>query len=219
MNALSAPDGYRLWAPTYEAETAITFIEDGLVAYLTPPLSGRRLLDAGCGTGRRLKDSGAAFALGVDISPEMLAIGKPEHGVVGDIRALPVAPGTFHVVWCRLAIGHVEEAATVYAELARACAPGGAVVVTDFHADAIAAGHRRSFRDGNGDRQEVVHWVHEADEQIGLAAAAGLTLIDRRDGAIGPEVRPFYERAGRAVAHDEHLGLNVVLALSFRREG
>lgn len=217
MNALSAQEGYRLWAPTYEAETAITFIENRLAADLTPSLAGRRLLDAGCGTGRRLKDSGASFALGIDLSPEMLAAGKPAHAAVGDIRALPVASGSFDIVWCRLAIGHVEQASVVYSELARVCAPGARVVVTDFHADAVAAGHRRRFRDQDGNSREVVHWAHEADRQVGFAAAAGLTLLDRRNGAIGPEVRPFYEQVDRLAAYDEHLGLNVVLALSFRR--
>ena len=41
-------------------------------ADLTPPLHDLRLLDAGCGTGRRLSGTGAALAVGVDISPETI---------------------------------------------------------------------------------------------------------------------------------------------------
>ena len=41
----------------------------------TPPLAGLRLLDAGCWTGRRLRRTAAALAVGVDVSPEMLDAG------------------------------------------------------------------------------------------------------------------------------------------------
>ena len=41
MNALSASEGYRLWAPTYGgAETAISYLEQQLVRDMTPPLDG-----------------------------------------------------------------------------------------------------------------------------------------------------------------------------------
>ncbi|HET6763848.1 MAG TPA: class I SAM-dependent methyltransferase [Longimicrobiaceae bacterium] len=220
MTVLAPREGYRRWAPTYGAETAITWLEDALAGELTPPLAGLRLLDAGCGTGRRMRASGAAVAVGADLSPEMLAASGPGGGLLAaDVRALPFPGASFDAVWCRLAIGHLSDAAAVYAELARVCRPAGTVLVTDFHADAVAAGHRRTFRDADGVVREVEHHVHTAGQQIRAAAAAGLTLAGRRDGRVGPAIRPFYERAGRLAAYREQEGLAVVLALAFRREG
>jgi malonyl-CoA O-methyltransferase len=220
MALLGALEGYRRWAPTYERETAISDIEDRMVTRATPALAGIRLLDAGCGTGRRLRQAGAASAIGVDLSPAMIAAGRRDGEMdlrVGDVRALPLPDHAFDVVWCRLVIGHVAEAGAVYAELARVADIGAAVIVTDFHAEAHAAGHRRTFRDAGGEVHEVEHHVHSAAAQIVSAKAAGLEFVSGDEGRIDAAVMPFYERSGRGELYHEHRGLAVVQLLSFRK--
>lgn len=222
MSALTAREGYRLWAPTYDAENAVSQLEASLVAEMTPPLAGLRLLDAGCGTGRRLRDCGAAAATGVDLSPEMIAAGRDDLDpairlLVGDVRALPLPDAGFDLVWCRLVIGHLPECGAAYAELGRVTAPGGQVLVTDFHPAAHAAGHRRTFRHGDL-VHEVEHHVHALDTHREAARAAGLRLAAVREGEIGPSIRSFYERAGRVASYERDRGLPVVLALSFVKD-
>jgi malonyl-CoA O-methyltransferase len=215
---------YRLWAPSYEGETAISFVDDRLVAALTPPLRGLRLLDAGCGTGRRLRAAdGAALAAGADLTWEMLAAGAsaasgpPPLLAAADVRALPFAAASFDVVWCRLVVGHLPDPIPAYAELARVCAPGGTVVVTDFHPDAARAGHTRTFRDAEGTLHDVEHHVHTLDDHVAAAEAAGLTLAERRDGTIDDELEGFFARAGAMGRYAADYGLAVVLALAFQR--
>lgn len=219
MTALAARDAYRLWAPTYGEENAVSWLENELAAEMTPPLAGLRLLDAGCGTGRRLRGTDAARAVGVDFSPEMLAAddGNAAELLVGDLRILPLADQTFDVLWCRLAIGHLADCRPVYAELARVADEGARLVVTDFHPDAHAAGHRRSFRDCGGLVREVEHHVHQPADHLAAAGAAGLEPIETREARIGPEVRRFYEQAGHEALYPQHEGLPVILALAFRR--
>jgi malonyl-CoA O-methyltransferase len=221
VTALNALDGYRLWAPNYAGETAISLLEDDLVAEMTPPLADNRLLDAGCGTGRRLLASGAASATGLDLCAEMLdaGIGRGDGrfaAQVGDVRAMPFVDCAFDVVWCRLVLGHLPDCTTAYAELARVVDVGGKVIVTDFHPAAYAAGHRRTFRH-DGVVREVEHFVHDAATHVAAAEAVGLRLEDVQSAKIGSKVRGFYERAGRMALYQAHLGLPVVLALSFRR--
>ncbi|WP_158915269.1 class I SAM-dependent methyltransferase [Caulobacter sp. S45] len=225
MTALGVREAYRLWAPTYAAETAISSIDAALVGELTPDLSTARLLDAGCGEGRRLRDTGAARTVGVDLSPEMLQAGvgldidRPGlRTLQGDVRALPLPDRAFDVVWCRLVVGHLREIEQAYAELGRVVDHGGLVVVTDFHPEAQAAGHRRSFR-ANGQVHEIEHYVHTLQSHLAAAGAVGLRLDALREGCVGPDVREFYERADRLAQYREHVGLPVVLALAFRREG
>jgi malonyl-CoA O-methyltransferase len=224
MSALAPREAYRLWAPSYAAENAITHLEQHLVRELGPPPAGLSLLDAGCGTGRRLVGTEAWRAVGVELCPEMLAVGRAEHDFgpevrleVGDVRALRLPDAAFDLVWCRLVIGHLDECRRAYAELGRVTRRGGRVIVTDFHPAAHAAGHRRTFRH-DGAVHEVVHRVHPVEEQIAAAMAAGLTLAGQREATVGPEVCSFYETAGKSALYEEQLGLPVVLALAFRRD-
>jgi SAM-dependent methyltransferase len=224
MKPLRADEGYRLWASTYSDETAISFLEDKLVNAITPPLAGLRLLDAGCGTGRRLRGSGAASATGLEPSREMIAAGVAADGslngvevVVGDVRDIPIPDRSFDVVWCRLVLGHLPTISEAYAELSRVADMGATVIISDFHPAAVDAGHRRSFRVG-GERFELEHHVHHPDDHIAAARAAGLGVREVRDAAIGSDVRSFYESAGRLDAYPDDFGLRVVLALSFRKE-
>ena len=231
MSAPAAPplaprDAYRLWAPAYEAETAVSFLDDRLVAELSPPLAGVRLLDAGCGTGRRLRAvRGPALAVGADLTWEMLAAGRSGDGdgdsppllAAADVRALPFASAAFDVAWCRLVVGHLARLDEAYAEVGRVTRPRGAAIVTDFHPAAARAGHTRSFRTADGRVHAVEHHVHEMGDHVHAASAAGLEFVDWRDGAVGPELRPFYAAAGRLGRFAADEGLPVVLALSFRR--
>ena len=224
MTLIAPREAYRLWAPSYGPENAVSHLEKALVAELGPAPQGLRLLDAGCGTGRRLAATGAAFAAGIDLSPEMLAEGRRDPAlagielVEGDVRALPIADGSFDLVWCRLVIGHLPELGSAYAELGRVLVPRAAVIVTDFHPEACAAGHRRTFRVGGGPIHEVVHYLHPAEAHIDAAQRAGLALRARSDAVIGPDVRGYYEAAGRLGLYHEHCGLPVVLALAFTRD-
>jgi len=221
MTILAPAQGYALWAPTYAAETAVSALEASLVASLDLPLAGKRVLDVGCGIARRLamaRDAGASMTLGLDLTPAMLSQARDEPLLAAaDARALPVADGAFDMVWCRLVLGHLTVLEQAYRELARVCAPGGVVLVTDFHPEAASAGHRRTFRDAGGELHELENHVHRVLAHRVAAARAGLTLRERRDGTVGETVRGFYERAGRLDAYESQRGLPLVLALVFAR--
>src|SRR5438128_1079683 len=108
MTTLPARAAYRLWAPHYDGETAVSALESQVVQALKVATAGRSLIDVGCGTGRRLRDIDAAFAIGVDVTPEMLRHARGQQTLAADVAALPVRSARFDVVWCRLVIGHVR---------------------------------------------------------------------------------------------------------------
>lgn len=210
-------EAYTQWAPHYDAETAVTCLEDQMVRALAVPTDGRRVLDAGCGTGRRLRRLSQARAVGVDLTLAMLTQASPRLPLAAaDIRALPFANRSFDVLFCRLVLGHLHDPSPAYAEFARVCAPDGAIVVTDFHAAAVAAGHRRTFKDGAGRTGEVEHYVHDEERHVRAAEASGLRVERRDSGVVGPPIREMYAAADKLAQYEAQLGLPLVLMLVCR---
>lgn len=220
MSALPARAAYRLWAPHYDAETALSHLEAETVATVGVVTRGRSLLDVGCGTARRLRASDAAMAVGVDLTIEMLTQSRAEHQVAAaDVRALPFADRSFDVAWCRLVLGHLLDLDGAYTELARVCRKDGNVVASDLAAEAVNAGHKRTFHDAVGATHEVEHFVHRPDAHVAAARRAGLELERHASGVVGPSVRAYYVKAGRESAYEQQQGLPLVLVLGFRNTG
>lgn len=234
---LPVADAYRLWAPRYDAENAVTALERRLVDAASPAPAGRALLDAGCGTGRRLPAGAGAprLAVGIDLVPEMLRAGVaarggspgsvPDAGTGGpvpllaaaDVRGLPFHPDLFDLLWLRLVAGHLPRLEPAYAELGRVAGEGARLVVSDFHPAAIAAGHARTFRGPDGRTRAVEHHVHSVASHEAAAGAAGWLLDDAVEAAAGEPERRYYERAGRAAQLERERDLPLVLVLCFRR--
>jgi ubiquinone/menaquinone biosynthesis C-methylase UbiE len=112
-----------------------------LVEWADPPVD-HDVLDVACGPGL----VAAAFAprarrvIGVDLTAVMLAAGvalvaeRAAHNVrfvQADVEHLPFAAGVFGRVVSRRAFHHFADPARVLAEMARVCAPGGAIVIED----------------------------------------------------------------------------------------
>ena len=221
---LAAREGYRRWAASYGDENPVTALDAAAVRQLTPPLAGKALLDAGCGTGSRLAaldGDRPERAVGVDLVREMVRRGREiAPGLrlaVGDVRSLPCESGGFDVVWCRLVVGYVSELRAAYAELGRVTRPGGCVIVTDFHPAAVRARLARSCWDERGRAHVLEHHTHEPEDHRMAAARAGLFLDLSLDLAVGPDVQPFYAAAGMIDRYEEQRGLPLVLALRFAK--
>ncbi|WP_182276825.1 class I SAM-dependent methyltransferase [Granulicella sp. 5B5] len=211
--SLTAKEAYPYWASTYSTETATSFLDEELARKMLRGLPHRHLLDAGCGTGRRIANN--PHAVGVDLSPAMLAAGGASNVIEGDIRSMPFEAERFEMVWSRLVIGHIPDPQSAYDEFARVTKPGGYVFVTDFHPDAAHAGHQRSFTDANGTLHAIEHYVHT--DHVELARRVGLSLVEHQDGAVGPSVREFYVRGIGIKAYRRDEGLKLVVAYLFQK--
>lgn len=99
-------------------------------------LSGRTILDIGCGTGRvalALAQHYAATTTGLDPSPEMLAVAQrkdPNRAwVLGHAESLPFAEGAFERAVTSLVVHHLDRGAA-FAEIHRVLTPGGRFVIS-----------------------------------------------------------------------------------------
>jgi 2-polyprenyl-6-hydroxyphenyl methylase/3-demethylubiquinone-9 3-methyltransferase len=117
----------------YEVEKRIRLIFGEVFAGVD--LVGRRLLDAGCGTGlfSKIAVEAGARVTSVDVGPALLAeVAKKceSERVVGSVTDLPFLDRTFEIVICTEVIEHTPDPRRAVAELARVLAPGGTLVLT-----------------------------------------------------------------------------------------
>ena len=193
---VSAREGYTLWADTWDTtRSPIVALEQRALLPWILRLRPRRAVDVGCGTGRwttRLS------ALGVDASPAMLAVAASKPGLrgrlaVADASALPIASRAADLVLCTLTLGHIRDQTSAMREFARILAPGGTLLLTDFHPAAAALGWRRTFR-RDGQVYELENYTYTVEQ---LRAAADLELAECAEATIGEPERALFDAAGR----------------------
>jgi malonyl-CoA O-methyltransferase len=154
-------------------------LEHAAVLALLPDVRGQMALDAGCGSGRYLRElvDRGARATGIDLSPAMLKRARETTARLAraDIRALPFDTMTMDLVVCGLALGDFAELELALTEIARVVRPRGSVIYSVVHPGGEAAGWSRTFeRDG---RQWAIDgFWHSLDEHRRACVAAGLAI-------------------------------------------
>jgi malonyl-CoA O-methyltransferase len=208
---VSAREGYALWAGTWDATPSpIVALEHRALLPWIVRLHPRRAIDVGCGTGRW---TARLSAIGVDASPAMLAVATGKPGLrgrlaVADATALPIASGSADLVLCALTLGHIRDQAAAMREFARILAPGGTLLLSDFHPAAAAHGWRRTFR-RDGCVYELENHAYTVDQL--RDAAAGLELAECAEAMIGEPERALFETAGKPGLFEAACGTPAVL--------
>ena len=110
------------------------------------------VLDVACGTGdlcEGFAKAGAQHVLGVDFTPEMLAVAEDRRArlgaqtasiayVTGDAQALPIADASVDVVSIAFGIRNVQDVGRACREFRRVLRPGGRLVVLEFESPTFA---------------------------------------------------------------------------------
>ncbi len=132
------PEEYRVMAELEGVQWCYAGMRRIARALLTPllpaPAAGRRILDAGCGTGWNLQElSVFGDTYGVDLSPLAVITTRRRGGRVtqGNLLGLPYASSSFDVVTSFDVLYHawVVDDAQAVRELARVLKPGGLMLV------------------------------------------------------------------------------------------
>lgn len=97
------------------------------------PLRGRRVLDAGCGMGMYvaafLREGAEVFGIEIEGDRAHAARQVSPHIAVASAEALPLAGGSFDLVFSHEVLEHVEKDREAVREAARVLRPGGHLVV------------------------------------------------------------------------------------------
>ena len=141
----AAANDYDSFAEAYTAETEANLINGyymrPAIVNLAGDVAGRRILDAGCGSGplsAALRDRGAVMT-GFDSSAGMLELARRRLGDGADLhladlgRPLPFPDGAFDDVIASLVLHYLEDWTAPLAELRRVLRPGGRLIASVDH--------------------------------------------------------------------------------------
>lgn len=157
---VSVRDGYALWAASYENPNPLIAVEEPVVERILAALPRvGAAIDVGTGTGRlarKLARDRAASVLGVDTTPEMLAVARTlaEQEGLHNLQftqtelgrePLPAASDTFDLLTCGLMLCHLPDLRASVRECVRVVRPGGWLLASDFHPATQRFGWRTDF--------------------------------------------------------------------------
>jgi malonyl-CoA O-methyltransferase len=215
MNAVQETlQAYERWAPVYPpiAHNPLMRVEQAGMVQAWPDVSGRRVLDLACGSGRysrSLLESGAADIFSLDFCMPMLRQVSGSHRVCASMMQLPFCPDSFDVVVSGLALGHSTGVRPWVAEISRVLREAGTLLYSDFHPEAARSGLTRSFKDAENVTFTVPHQFYSVEEQLAAVAGAGMEVQIVRELRVGHELQePF---PGSELFYRRWHGLPIVL--------
>lgn len=187
----TAEEGYDLYASSYVSdEEKLNRFDIKMLMRALRLLKGKRVLDAGCGTGRLaslLKRREADNVVGMDISQEMLNIAQKTGAYTEVVRAdlsqeLPFDWNAFDVILCSMVLVHIPQKLLpeVFSELYRVTAPGGDIYIVNLP-------QRRPPRLTLPDGESIfitsyVHADSSIIEELEMAGYKNILIDEHREG-------------------------------------
>ena len=221
----SVGEGYARWAASYDQNpNPLLALEERCLLPLVPNVSGKRVLDLACGTGRwleRLSAAGPALGIGIDFSPAMLGVAREKTAIRGrlaraDCLKLPLKNASFDLAICSFALEHVGEFTKLAKECWRVLRESADLFISELHPGAYGAGWRTGFRDREGALQ-IESTSHASSEIVTVFNRVGFELAQALECFVGEPERPLFAQAGKENYFDRAQIVPAVMILHFRR--
>ncbi|MBE1610056.1 class I SAM-dependent methyltransferase [Actinopolymorpha pittospori] len=197
----------RVWdkaAPSYDKQMA--FFERVQFAggreWLAERAQGR-VLEVAVGTGRNLPFYAKDIELtGIELSPEMLAIARQratELDISADLRQgdaanLPIEDGSFDTVVCALSLCTIPDPRRAIAEMHRALAPGGRLLLLDHIGSSWPPVYALQWL---AERLTIqLAGEHFTRRQLPLVRSAGLEIVETSRSKAGTVERIYAVKPG-----------------------
>jgi ubiquinone/menaquinone biosynthesis C-methylase UbiE len=184
---------YNEWAATYDTDQNRTRDLAGeVLRQVDLEITGRDLIEVGCGTGRNTEwlarsEAGSSNIVALDFSVEMLARARARVNdrrvrfIQHDVRAKwPVADASADVIIVMLVLEHVEHLAPVFAEAARTLRARGEMFICELHPARQLLGKHAEFTNAKtGAHTRVTAFLHETAAYLKAGMSAGFAVVNK----------------------------------------
>jgi SAM-dependent methyltransferase len=130
-----------------------------VVRAMLPEVTGKRIVDLGCGFGwgsRWMREQGAAWVVGIDLSEKMISrakAGTNDSAIeyrIADLETLELPEAAFDLAYSALTFHYIKDFDRLVRMVHRALTPGGDFIFTIEHPIFMAAVHPHWLTDEDG---------------------------------------------------------------------
>jgi ubiquinone/menaquinone biosynthesis C-methylase UbiE len=219
---------YDLWAAGYDNQPGNLMLDldetvfSELLDNIT--IKGKVIADIGCGTGRHWKKIYAhwpARLIGYDVSAGMLNKlqekfpGAETFFLKDDL--LPQLPdASCDIILSTLTLAHIPSVEIAMQEWQRVLKPGGQVLITDYHPEALAKGGKRTFKH-EGKTVAVKNHIHSLEKIRGLAKQLGWKEIRFTERVIDDSVKGYYEKQNALLLFDSFINVPIIFGIHLNK--
>jgi len=223
-----AAEAYDLWAFTYDdqPDNLTLAMENELFSELfnKADITGKIVADIGCGTGRHwpaiIKENPHRL-IGYDVSAGMLeALHKKfpqaETYQPDGFRLPELSDQSVDILFSTLALAHMPELQHVLTEWDRVLKPGAAIIITDYHPEALLRGGNRTFTHNNK-LIAIKNYIYPLTEI--RACARWLQWQEKffKERSIDDSVKHYYEKKDALHVFERFKGIPLVYAVYLKK--
>jgi len=219
---------YDIWALSYDhqPDNLMLALDEALCGGLLARtfVTGRVIVDIGCGTGRHWKKLFArqpSRLIGYDVSAGMLDILRDKHPqaetyLLNDQHLPELAYASCDLVLSTLTVAHIPDLGAALTEWCRVLKPGGEMIITDYHPTALAKGGQRTFKEGDK-VIAIKNHIYPVQQVLAMTKALGLEELSLTETRIDDTMRPYYEKQNALSVFHRFRGVPIIYGIHLKK--
>jgi len=221
-------DAYNIWASAYDSQpdNLMLALDGEIFSDLIKDIIVKEkiIVDVGCGTGRHWKkiiDNDCKKIIGYDVSEGMLAMlqkkfPEAETHKLNSNSLFGLEDESIDIIISTLAIAHIENIEEAFKEWDRVLKPGGDIIITDYHPEALSKGGNRTFKYNNQliAVKNYIHSVANVKEITGQLHWQAKRFIEKK---IDKSMIPYYKKQNALHVFEQFEGVPIIYGIHLKK--